>query len=60
MEYVIEEEKSTEKKRVNIYEEDDETMASCETSDYVVGGVSDDSVEGTDVDHSTLNSARGS
>ena len=57
---MIEEDESTTKKRVRIYEEDDASMTSQKTSNHVIVRASKASVEGMETDEQTMNSSRGS
>ena len=60
LEWMIKEDKPSTKKRVWIYKEDDATMASYKTSDYVAGAKSVESVEEIDINQSAIESDRGS
>ena len=57
---MIEEEKPSMKKHVRIYEEDDATMVSYKTSNYVTGAKSLESVEIIVVDQSAIKSTQSS
>ena len=55
------EDKPKNRKRVRIHEEDNITISSCKTTDYVSGSIEDDYfIDIMDVDHSTSKSSQGS
>ena len=60
MEWIIKEEKSSIKKRVRIYEEDNATMVSYKTLDYIAGTKSAELLEVIDVNQSVIESAQDS